>query len=414
MSFEESQALRKLQRLSSTKGVQYCSVRPYLLFPTLMANLLVLYNPVCGAGNAKKAFDERVIPLLKQHGKVPDSIVETTHVGHAGEVVIEYLHTKPGPLTIVLGSGDGTLHEIVVALYNATFDVAIEISVVLVPSGTANALYWSLFPPQETSQAKSESPSRALDAFLSQSPVFPRPLTFAVTTFPSATGTVTSVAVVVTSAALHASILHDSEALRSTHPGIERFKIAAQQNITRWYDATVKLHPSPGSQSVEIYNPKAKRFEAWETEGEVELVGPFAYFLSTVNVDRLESAFRITPLHSPGSSGTTLDVVIIRPRRDKTIVDAEDVSRQAFAQKTTEVLMAAYQDGAHVGVTYGEEGESVLEYFRCGGWEWLPTSGDAHAHLVCVDGEIIHVAPNSTAECTATRKISNVQLSVVA
>lgn len=356
-----------------------------------MSNLLVLYNPVCGDKSAHKIFNEQVLPLLKQHNKVPSRVVETTHAGHAGEVVIDFLLTTPGPLTIILGSGDGTLHEIVVSLYNATVSTPTEISIVLVPCGTANALYWSLFPPKKAELQSSLLQS--LDTFLSPSLYNPRPLTFAITSFHSPTSTFpaepdtakTSVAIVVTSTSLHASILHDSEALRSTYPGIERFKIAAQKNITRWYTGSVKLFPSPGSEAVQIYDPKYQRFVPSTTRGELQLSGPYAYFLSTVNVDRLESAFRITPLHNLPSDGDGpfMDVVIVRPQRDITIKDEEESSRESFSGKMYQVLMGAYQDGAHPNMTYGEDGNiqsseegssSVVEYFKCGKWEWTPVS----------------------------------------
>ncbi|TCD62610.1 hypothetical protein EIP91_006624 [Steccherinum ochraceum] len=408
-----------------------------------MANLLVLYNPACGAGIAQKVFEKAVLPHLQDRAP---TVVSTTHAGHAGEVVVDFLREKPGPLTVILGSGDGTLHEIVVALYHAKLSSASQISVVLVPCGTANALYWSTFPPPEDSPStlpslessldlKSSPYLKSLEVFVKSSttPQTTRTLTFAVTsllsqsdaasnTSPGDTSpTNTSIATVVASTALHASILHDSEALRATHPGIERFKLAAAQNIARWYNGRVKLYPSAGS-AVQLYNPVLKEFQPVNTGEEgLLLPGPFAYFLSTVNVDRLESAFRITPLHSPGTAGQTLDVVILRPKRDKAIVDDGEGSKQAFSQRTMEVLMAAYQKGAHVDIKYGEDNlqagddhQGILEYFRCGRWEWIPEPHDNPAHLVCVDGEIINIAPSGRAECIATNTISNIQISIVA
>ena len=384
-SFQDTQpSTSQLHPVCAPRQLQLLSPR------ILMSNLLVIYNPVCGAHGAQKVFDDQVIPLLKQHGKSPDKIVVTTHAGHAGEAVVDYLTAHPGPLTLVLGSGDGTLHEIVVALHDNKLSLSLdtEIKVVLVPCGTANALYWSIFPPSPDSPQQSTSPSKALDAFLSSNAT--RPLTFAVTSFhsqldsllPQSDVTRTSVAAVVTSTSLHASILHDSEALRASHPGIERFKLAAQQNISRWYHAQVRLYPSATQQSIEIYDPRRKSFRHWDSEGMVTLHGPFVYFLSTVNVDRLEAAFRITPLHNPGSAGSSMDVVMIRPRRDAKIIDEEEASRQAFAERTQEVLMGAYQDGAHIDMQYGAQGgegsESILEYFRCGRWEWIPVSGQCN------------------------------------
>jgi hypothetical protein len=49
---------------------------------------------------------------------------------------------------------------------------------------------------------------------------------------------------------------------------------------------------------------------------------------------------------------------------------------------STAHVVAAYQDGAHVRLKYAVEGEGlpapdaagafVVEYLRCGGWEWVP------------------------------------------
>jgi len=30
----------------------------------------------------------------------------------------------------------------------------------------------------------------------------------------------------------------------------------------------------------------------------------------------------------------------------------------------------------------------VVEYFRVGGWEWIPEEDDERAHLLCADGTI--------------------------
>lgn len=157
--------------------------------------------------------------------------------------------------------------------------------------------------------------------------------------------------------------------------------MAAQQNITRWYKATVRLVP-PCS----LYQPSEDRFVPYE---DGDLSGPFAYFLSTVNVDRLEPLFRITPLHNSIPPPAlphppTLDIVVVRPLRDKTTTDDSQSSREQFSQKCIAVLGGAYQDGAHVKMVYDADGQvhantgpneqSVAEYFRCAGWEWIPVS----------------------------------------
>ena len=232
-------------------------------------HLLAIYNPVCGNGNARTFFHDTVIPLLQQYGKRPSKIVETTHTGHAGQVLVDYLKEVDGPLSVVLGSGDGTLHEIVCALdQHASAVQGRELGFVLVPCGTANALYSSLFPETaqeiDSPQAKLKSIRAFLDAASSPS-TRSITLTLARTTLTSAAAdgnarSSTSISVVVASTSLHASILHDSEALRAAHPGIERFKIAAQQNISRWYDAEVRLLPASASMPVQMYDPSRREF----------------------------------------------------------------------------------------------------------------------------------------------------------
>lgn len=147
----------------------------------------------------------------------------------------------------------------------------------------------------------------------------------------------------------------------------------------------MKLLPSHSSGLVEIYNPSTKEFvphsDSDHDDPVVDLDGPFAYFLSTVNADRLESLFRVSPLitSSPGT-GAYMDVVVIRPLRDPSVHLDSPESRAAFAQKAGAVLGGVYQDGNHVNLRYDPEGKVVsegdgtfvVEYFRCGGWEWEP------------------------------------------
>jgi hypothetical protein len=356
--------------------------------------LLVMYNPVCGNGTAEVFFNEHVFPRLEDAHITVTQNVATGAAGHAGIIVREFLEQYEGNVTVILGSGDGTLHEIInalslVALKGVRENVASSsVRVVLVPCGTANALYCSLFKPIPMNEGPAYK-LKSLEAFIEGSNVVP--LTLAVTSLsspPSSKRSCSKVAVsaVVTSTALHASILHDSESLRKEMPSIERFKVAARNNITQWYSSHVKLLPASSAQSVEIYDPDQKTFvthEDSDDHGIVDVYGPFTYFLSTVNVDRLEPAFRITPLASDfASSEVSLDLVMIRPHRDPTFVMDTIEARNAFAEKSHAVLTAAYQDGSHINLRYTDDGKitsegtgpTVVEYIRCRGWEWIPVS----------------------------------------
>ncbi|KAI0332049.1 hypothetical protein GY45DRAFT_1400049 [Cubamyces sp. BRFM 1775] len=392
--------------------------------------LLVVYNPVCGDRSAKALFDDHVLPLLSQHNLSPDKVVATESSGHVGNVVADFLTSHPDkPISVILGSGDGTLHELINVLNNIPSSKPLpRIHLALVPCGTANALYSSLFltsPEDDPVQYKLKSVHafvsgnhRSVPLNLAVNVISPPHVAPPAKPAPKQV----SISAVVASTSLHASILHDSEALRETDPTIERFKTAAFQNITRWYYATVKLFPRKGPEVVEVYDPATDTFVPHESSTEdepiVDLIGPFAYFLSTVNVDRLEPAFRITPkakelLHEEGTAA--LDLVMIRPMRDPSYVMDSEESRKAFAEKVGAVLGAAYQDGAHVNLRYTEDGSvttegdgpTVVEYVRCGGWEWEPDDIDERAHLVCADGDILTIPTGGKATCTAATPMND-------
>jgi len=66
--------------------------------------------------------------------------------------------------------------------------------------------------------------------------------------------------------------------------------------------------------------------------------------------------------------------------RDPTILEDTPEARLKFVPKAWQVLTDAYQNGSHVRLTYTKDGQlttdpdstSVVEYIRCGGWEWTP------------------------------------------
>lgn len=139
--------------------------------------------------------------------------------------------------------------------------------------------------------------------------------------------------------------------------------------------------------------------------GSVELEDDFAYFLSSATCARLEPTFVISPLiNRLPSSGDSIDVTIIRPGRDPrlrqvlndlgygSIMEARQArdekamkaASEAWIPRAWEVLGKAYEEGAHVDLTYGQNGdvetkgtgERVVEVYRCSGFEWTPSVSD--------------------------------------
>jgi Diacylglycerol kinase catalytic domain len=373
--------------------------------------LIVIYNPASGDRTAAKLTTDTIIPLLATHNVNPDKVAATEYVGHAGELILSYIDslapsTSTEPITLILVSGDGTLHEIVNALHSArskqegSFP---SLRVALVPGGTGNALHSTFFPPSTSSTATEPTLLASLLSFLSATPHL-IPLTFAHTTisssppassdlrnphkFPftassrSASSDVDVISAVVTSTALHAAILHDSEALRASVPGVERFKLAAEQNATTWYRGSLNLL-APVQQYDVNTGILIDLVREDEVGGPMGLVGPFAYFLSTVNVDRLEPLFRIAPLQRtmpPLPDAHTMDVLVVRPLRDISLEGkCDEETREKFKERVWGVLNTAYQDGAHIKARYDSpdgkmKGTPVVEYFRVGGWQWIPVS----------------------------------------
>ena len=165
-----------------------------------------------------------------------------------------------------------------------------------------------------------------------------------------------------------------AEALRPTHPGIERFKIAAAQSITQWSDAQLKIN-----YPYQVYDRNLGEFRTLESQAvdvnTTEFNGLFAYFLTTTNVDRLEMEFRITPLATSiplTDDAGWMEVLMIRPHNQTQARGTDEESRKLFAATTMKVLQAAYNDGSHLELSQGGGEDSVVEYLRVRDWEWIP------------------------------------------
>lgn len=144
---------------------------------------------------------------------------------------------------------------------------------------------------------------------------------------------------------MHASLLDRSEAFRAKHPGIERFKLAAEQVLSLPFPGKLTLLPPTNSNaSVLRYSPTRQIFEPLlDGEGKVSLEGPFAYVLSSTVVSRLESSFVIQPLleigEGGGGGGGTMDLVVLRPQRSRA-VQPED--REGWEGVVRGVMGGAY------------------------------------------------------------------------
>lgn len=222
------------------------------------------------------------------------------------------------------------------------------LEIIPLPLGTANALYHTLHPPSSPSTIDSPpdflsllNPTpetlwslRSLLSYLLESTPRPLPLPLTLTTLtaasPSPETTTTLLTHIVLSTAMHASLLARSEAFRAEFPGVERFKMAAEQVLSLPFPGRLKLLPpsSALTSSVLRYSPASKTFTPLLSETELLLRGPFAYVLSSTLVSRLERDFVISPL-IPSAGRGTMDLIVLRPGRSRSVKegDAEEWER---------------------------------------------------------------------------------------
>ncbi|QRV86236.1 diacylglycerol kinase catalytic domain-containing protein [Ceratobasidium sp. AG-Ba] len=395
--------------------------------------MLIISNPASGHKKGPKIIEEFVLPLLNKYS-IGFTLKTTNAPGHAGELAKEYTSTLDvtNKAIILVSGGDGTIHEIINALYadlassNPPPPTGPELQLILLNSGTANALFHSIYPllatPDVQEFVRGLFPTADMETISQLQSVIAyirganniRPLTLARNTTFRADGTVSHclISVVVASTALHANLLHTSEELRDSMPGVERFTEAAKRNLDKWSHAKVHLKPVSQESPVQVYEASSDSF-AGCSFGQITLDGPFAYFLSTLNVDRLESGFVITPLATRiKPDNGTMDIVVIRPLRSPQITEDSSQSRQNFAQVLMGSMGAA-RSATHLNVRYyhqkdsqetpsaSGDGPSLVEYYRCAGWEWVPENGSKDAAYMCVDGAILELEDGgrATSEC---------------
>lgn len=373
----------------------------------------VVYNAAAGDGLAPRLLATMVRPILSawavQHPSASLQYHETKAALGALGIGI-HLALLQVSLTLVVLGGDGTVHELLEGvLQHATPP---HVNLVIVPAGTANALYHATWGPETTSDNRWRL--RSLESFLQPSAESdaPHPLTL-LSAKPAG-----HVAAVVVSHALHAAILRDSEALRLSHPGTERFKMAAEANATCWYTSTLCLYGVDGG-PVLRYETSKRAFEPVHcvdedyeccNDGSIRINGPFSY-ANAMMIDRLEATFVPAPFAGCHCDPTlrrphgAIDMVLLRPERRPGTLHKMQHGRSLhalhadFARDILHPVLfqGMYQGGTHVDFVYGEDGSCqtsgagrpVVEYFRVSGYEWIAAPDDAQAYSTCIDGTVV-------------------------
>ena len=324
-----------------------------------------------GGRLAEEFFNGVVHPILKsvygeagvQSIKVHTTTSETSILELTDKTLFPAANSGE-PLRIILLSGDGGIVDLVNGLSaQGRSDIYVSPSVVLLPLGTANALYHSINAGKEHIWG--------LNALASTTSK-PLPI-FSATFSPGARllvnegqdeeplpkdGQGNSVlhGAVVASWGMHASLVADSDTTAYRKYGVDRFKMAANE----------ALYPTDGSPP-HAYKAKlslCKQNGAWTDFSAQEHM----YVLATL-VSNLEQPFCISPDSRPLDG--SLHLVHFGPR------GGDDVMR---------IMGMAYQGGSHVkdeAVMY----ESI-EGLRI---EFQAMEDDARWRRICVDGKIVRV-----------------------
>ncbi|KAG8159409.1 hypothetical protein KVR01_011070 [Diaporthe batatas] len=271
-------------------------------------------------------------------------------------------HTTSGGAVILL-SGDGGVVDLLNGIASPAEPSPLP-TIALIPLGTGNALFHSLHRPHYTTTAGQQSaPSHlvlALQALLkgNASPLptfealFP-PGSHLVQENKEPAGNPEPVArltgAIVASYGFHSQLVWESDTPAYRKHGDKRFGMVAQELLKEGhaYDASVETSSSA--------------------------LGPtrFNYILATM-VSNLEKTFTISPDSRPLDGRLRL-------------VHFGDVG----GQKTMEIMMAAYNNGAHVGIE--GVGYEAVDSIRV-----TTNEQDARWRKVCIDGTIVEIPHGGT------------------
>lgn len=342
------------------------------------SSIHVIVSVASGAYQAQKFYASRLVPVLQALG-LEETRDYTLHLTTSEDSITELTkNTFTGPArngnsqTIILLSGDGGMVDIINGLWGSPQPVTfVPPTIALLPLGTANALAHSLKLTGDNTMGLSNllrGRSHALPVFKANFSPGARLLAnegndaLPLARENSLWGSV------VASWGLHAALVADSDTTEYRKHGIDRFKMAAKEN----------LFPSDSS---EPHRYIGKLSLLREESGKWEKVdrNEHAYVLATF-VSNLEKTFTISPASKPLDG--KLRVIHFGP------MDGNEVMT---------VMGSAYQGGKHVEhdqVTY-ESVEGLRIEFE---------EEDERWRRVCFDGKIVRVEKGGWVEVSGEER----------
>jgi diacylglycerol kinase family enzyme len=362
--------------------------QPELPLPSGVETIIII-STGSGGNLAEQFFNDAVAPALEATYpfSYPDFLIRTTESESSIlELARDAIFPKANDgvrLRIVLLSGDGGIVDLINGLLaKASGRNYAPPQVFLLPLGTANALYHSTFPQDET---------WGLRTLLSKNPQASRLPLFTASFSPGSrilvnegnteqelprdpeSGQLALHGAVVCSWAMHASLVADSDTTEYRKFGIDRFKMAAKEG----------LYPADGSPP-HAYKAKVSilKGQEWKRLDAEE----HAYVLATM-VSNLEKGFTISPASKPLDG--SLHLVQFGP---------------ASGDEVMRIMNLAYAGGKHV-----DEGAITYEAIDGLRIEFEGREEDARWRRICVDGKIVRVEKDGWVEL---RKLSKHVLNV--
>lgn len=364
----------------------------------------VIISTRSGTGKADVFYEKVLKPLLGSIGlyeksHLPDGVDKEkgyqVTVTTSSRTITEYanqIRHEKAQRTIILLSGDGGVIDLLNGLDTGTVTAETEETphpptVAILPLGTGNALFHSLHKPLYQNTSTSASPSNLVLALrtLFRGPAKPLP-TFKASFSPRSklisapalekvTGTSTSddnkevfidhlLGTIVASYGFHASLVWESDTPAYRVHGDKRFGMAAAELLkeSHGYKAVVEIRKPGSAEFVKV--PRDK----------------FNYVLTTM-VSNLEKTFTISPASKPLDGQLRL-------------VHFGDVG----GERTMDIMKAAYQEGAHVGMRWkvkngvGEEEEDDgVGYEEVDEVRVTVLEDDPRWRKVCIDGTIVEI-----------------------
>lgn len=304
--------------------------------------------------------------------------------------------------TVVLLSGDGGVVDLLNGSDAPTSPSAPRPVIALLPLGTGNALFHSLHKPLYSRDGGGPTPlvaglrtlfrgtAAALPTFrasfsprsrivsyadLEAEPGLPKDAVEGGKHHEDGEEVDHLVGAIVASYGFHASIVWESDTPEHRRHGEARFGMVARELLreSHAYAASVEIR-RPTKASSASSTTVLDGAGPWERLPR----DAFGYVLATL-VSNLERGFTISPASAPLSG--RLRLVHFGP---------------VGGERTMQVMVAAYNDGAHVGMRWRREereggGEDGVGYDEIEGVRVTVREGDARWRKMCIDGTIVEV-----------------------